>query len=541
MPAKANILIVDDEIGVCQTIKDILEDEGYSVDLALNGVEAIDKIERNDFNVTIIDINLPDISGLEILKTIRNMDSDLYSIMLTAAATIESSIKALNQGAYAYIVKPYEVELLKKTVKKAVDEQHLVLENNKLLQELKISNAALKEAKKNVDDLNRELESKIAQRTRELSEQKDRTEGIIESLADGLCTVDENWKVTSFNRQAEIITGYKASEVIGKPHHEIFRSTNSFYTNQLKESLKNKKTISHMEVSLKNTDNTYIPIRVSAAVLKDKSGKITGAVQNFRDITEQKQLQEQLIQASKLASMGELLANFTHEIKNPLNGMLLFATLIQTEINDKNSEIADYAERILHEGTRIGKIASDILTFTRQNRQEYHLANITDIIENTLALTEHQLQLDGIKVIRDCEPSLPQLAVNSGRLQQVFLNLINNAQYVLNKKFKNYTEKKEKLIKISIIKIFKNQKYYIQIKIYDNGIGIKEKYFNKLFDPFFTTKPVGQGTGLGLSVSYGIIQDHKGNIEVESKAGEYTIFTIELPVSYSSNKNLSNA
>lgn len=538
LPSKANILIVDDEIGVCQTIKDILEDEGYQVDQAQNGVDAIEKIREKPFNVSIIDINLPDISGLDILKAIRTMNQDLYSIMLTAAATIENSIKALNQGAYAYIVKPFEVEKLIEIVKKAADEQRLVSENKKLLQELQISNAALKEAKMRVDDLNRELETKIEQRTHELLEQKDRTVAIIASLADGLCTVDENWKITSFNLQAEKITGYKAYEVIGKSHDEVFKSPNSHYTKQLIENLKNNETIAHMEVYIQNAKNQLIPLRVSAAVLKDKNARITGAVQNFRDITEQKQLQEQLIQNQKLATMGELLTNFTHEIKNPLNGMLLFATLIQTEIKDKNNDIADYAERILQEGTRIGKIASDILTFSRQTRQEYQRADIIEIIETTLALTEHQLQLDGIKVVREYESFLPQIAVNSGRLQQVFLNLINNAQYALNKKFQNSTDKHSKILRISTHKIEKDKNEYIQIKFYDNGTGISEKNCNRLFDPFFTTKPVGQGTGLGLSVSYGIIQDHKGTIEIESKVNEYTIFTIDFPISYS-DKTLS--
>ena len=538
LSTQANILIVDDEIGVCQTIKDILEDQGYQVDQVQNGVDAIEKIREKPFNVGIIDINLPDISGLDILKTIRAMNQDLYSIMLTAAATIENSIKALNQGAYAYIVKPFEVEKLIEIVKKAVDEQRLVFENKKLLQELQISNTALKEAKIRVDDLNRELETKIEQRTHELLEQKDRTVAIIASLADGLCTVDENWKITSFNLQAEKITGYKAYEVIGKPHDEIFKSPNSHYTKQLIENLKNNETVAHMEVYIQNAKNQLIPLRVSAAVLKDKNARITGAVQNFRDITEQKQLQEQLIQNQKLATMGELLTNFTHEIKNPLNGMLLFATLIQTEIKDKNNDIADYAERILQEGTRIGKIASDILTFSRQTRQEYHQADIIEIVETTLALTEHQLQLDGIKVIREFESFLPQIAVNSGRLQQVFLNLINNAQYALNKKFRESTDKHSKILQISIHKIKKDKNTYIQIKFYDNGTGISEKNYTRLFDPFFTTKPVGQGTGLGLSVSYGIIQDHKGTIEIESKVNEYTIFTIDFPITYS-DKTLS--
>jgi signal transduction histidine kinase len=271
-----------------------------------------------------------------------------------------------------------------------------------------------------------------------------------------------------------------------------------------------------------------IPLLVSAAPIQDKSGEILGAVQNFRDITENKQLQEQLIQASKLASMGELLANFTHEIKNPLNGMILFATLIKAE-TDSKSEVHNYAERILAEGTRIGKIAADVLTFSRQNIQEYNDEDIINIIESTLSLTERQLNLDGIQVERDFAESLPELKVNTGRIQQVLLNMINNAQYSLNKKFGAFDSNKKKIVKLKVHPIIIQGKSWVRIEIEDNGIGINQRFQNRIFDPFFTTKPVGQGTGLGLSVSYGIIKDHHGEIRVKSEEKKFTRFIIDLP------------
>jgi PAS domain S-box-containing protein len=499
-----------------------------------NGTDAIAEIKDHFFNVVFIDINLPDINGLEVLKSLKQINSDTYSIMLTASATIENSIKALNQGAYAYIVKPFDVKMIKDTIKKAISEQKLVLENKRLLKELKSSNEALLLAKAEVDTLNKELESKIRERTKQLREQMTWTGTIIDSLADGLCTVDRNWKITLFNHQAEIITGYQAEEVLGKDHKEVFRSMCHDCTKLIERTIQKGEKVSGLEIYMEDKTGRLIPLLVSAAPIQDKTGEILGAVQNFRDITEHKQLQEQLIQASKLASIGELLANFTHEIKNPLNGMLLFATLIKAE-SSPNSEIYNYAERILAEGTRIGKIAADVLTFSRQNRQEYSIEDILPIIESTLSLTERQLNLDGIQVQRDFDESLPKLKINVGRIQQVLLNMINNAQYSLNKRFGAFESQKKKMIKVKVHPVNLEGKLWVRIEIEDNGTGISPRHQNRIFDPFFTTKPVGQGTGLGLSVSYGIIKDHHGEISVGSEEKKFTRFIIDLPSFESEN------
>lgn len=522
------ILVIDDELGMRETLTDILQDEGYDVSTAENGTDAITAVQKRFFNVVFIDINLPDISGLDVLKTIKKITTDTYPIMLTASATIENSIKALNQGAYAYIVKPFDVKTIKETIQRAIAEQRLVLENKRLLQELKTSNKALLQAKTEVDTMNRELESKIRQRTKQLREQMTWTETIIDSLADGLCTVDKRWKITLFNRQAELITGYKAEEVLGKDHTEIFQSMCHDCTKLIEKTIRKGERVSGLEIYIEDKNGRLIPLLVSAAPIRGKNREILGAVQNFRDITDHKQLQEQLIQASKLASMGELLANFTHEIKNPLNGMILFATLIKAEAAP-NSEIFNYAERILEEGTRIGRIAGDVLTFSRQNIQEYNYENIIPIVESTLSLTEQQLNLDGIQVERDFDDSLPRLKVNIGRIQQVLLNMINNAQFSLNKRFGQFDSKGRKKIKLSVHNMTVDDKPWVQIRIEDNGMGISQKNMKRIFDPFFTTKPVGQGTGLGLSVSYGIIKDHHGEIGVQSQEKKFTRFIIDLP------------
>ncbi|MGA1824493.1 MAG: response regulator [bacterium] len=525
---KYKLLLIDDEPGVREAITDILGDDIYEINYAENGKEAIKKLKHNFYNIVIIDINLPDISGLQILQIIKKINKDIYSIILTGAATIESSIMALNHGAYAYIVKPFDIKTIKNTLTRAINEQKLLLENKRLMIELKNSNKELLNAKNEVDQLNKELESKIFERTKQLREQINWTETIIDSLTDGLCTLDQNSRITLFNRQAEAITGFKTDEVLGRHHSEIFNCDPDNKRELLESPLHTGKTVSNIEVSLRNKSQDLIPIRISVAPMKNKKGRIFGLVEIFRDISKEKQLQEQLIQASKLASMGELLANFTHEIKNPLNGMLLFATLIQGEASP-DSEIYKHAERILSDGLRIGKIADDILTFSRQSYKENRPVNIIKLIESTLSLAEKQLGLNGIKVKRDFPSLSPMVYVNYGRIQQVFLNLINNAQYALNEKAKKQNKEEELYIKFSVSLINAKDKPYVRIEVEDNGTGVSADDKDKLFHPFFTTKPIGQGTGLGLSVSYGIIKDHDGEILVATEKDKYTRFILDLP------------
>ena len=534
---KYQILLIDDEIGIRETITDILGNGLYDVQCAKNGKEGIEKLNSQFFNIVIIDINLPDMSGIEILQRVKKIDKDIYSIILTGSATIENSVMALNQGAYAYIIKPFNIETIKNTLSSAIKEQKLVLENKRLLQELKESNKKLQDAKNSVDQLNKKLESNILERTKQLREQINWTETIINSLSDGLCTVDHDCNITSFNHQAKIITGFTTKEILGYNHTDIFICEPSI-KNLLESPLFKGKAVSNIEVTLKNKSDKIIPIRISAAPMKDKDGNIFGMVEIFTDISKEKQLQEQLIQTSKLASMGELLANLTHEIKNPLNGMLLFATLIQSDV-EASSEIYKHAERILSEGLRIGKIAGDILTFSRQGYKDNSPANIVKIIESTLSLVEKQLRVDGIEIQRFFPSDSLNICANFGRIQQVLLNLINNAEYALIEKIKKQKSKEKYYIKISISSFNTKNQPYIRLEVEDNGIGIKPEDKIKLFDPFFTTKPLGKGTGLGLSVSYGIIKDHDGEIDVQSEEGKFTRFIIDLPA-FVENKTKGN-
>lgn len=266
-------------------------------------------------------------------------------------------------------------------------------------------------------------------------------------------------------------------------------------------------------------------------------------------LLELKAAQVQLIQAEKMASLGELTAGIAHEIQNPLNFVNNFSELTNELINEMNEEIdkGDYEEvkalsvdikenleKINHHGKRADSIVKGMLMHSRTSSGQKDLTDINSLVDEFLRLSFHGLRAKDKSFNSDFktnfEPSLPKVAVIPQDMGRVFLNLINNAFYAVNEKKKSSPDLKP-LVEVST----KNLGKSIQVTISDNGGGVPEHIKSKIFQPFFTTKPTGEGTGLGLSLSYDIVKAHGGELMVESEDGEGTVFSIQLPVNQVKN------
>jgi signal transduction histidine kinase len=251
-----------------------------------------------------------------------------------------------------------------------------------------------------------------------------------------------------------------------------------------------------------------------------------------RDLSEQKRLaaekdsiQLQLFQSSKLASIGELSAGVAHEINNPLNGIINFAQLLKDDHLAQTATEQRMIDGIIEEGQRISKIVRDLLTFARLDSHEFARVNIAETIATSVSLFGHQLDKDGITVEVDISKNLPAAYAEGSRLRQVVVNMISNAHHALRVK-----DSETKVFRIKAAAVDKQGQQYLRLEFFDNGIGIKQEDQHKIFDPFFTTRRDKGGTGLGLSLSFGIIREFGGTITVESVEGNYTRFIVELPV-----------
>jgi two-component system NtrC family sensor kinase len=238
--------------------------------------------------------------------------------------------------------------------------------------------------------------------------------------------------------------------------------------------------------------------------------------------TEIAQMHSQLVRSEKLASLGELVAGIAHEINNPLSGILMFATLF-AEDRSLPRTMRDDAQTIVRETQRCAEIVKRLLEFSRKSIPRKKAKSLPAVMDDTLALLEHQATLNNIEIIRRYDPDLPDILIDPSQIEQVFVNMVVNACQAMPHGGR-----------LSVEMSADYDRHCLVTVIEDNGHGIPEEYLSKVFDPFFTTKDQPAkglaGTGLGLSVSYGIIQNHGGHIGVKSEVGKGTAFTIELPL-----------
>ena len=246
------------------------------------------------------------------------------------------------------------------------------------------------------------------------------------------------------------------------------------------------------------------------------------------ETVERREAEAKVIQASKLASVGELAAGVGHEINNPVNGILNCAEILIPQF-DEGSKYRQFAQLIHSEAERIAKIVHGLLTFSRQEREHHSPARLFDIVEAVLNLSRRRIAKSRIVLEVDVPETLPRIRCRSEQMQQVVMNLLINALHALDEKYPG--EHPNKLLQISAAPLEENGTSFIRLTIEDRGTGISPSNMHRLFDPFFTTKGRDKGTGLGLSVSDGIVKDHGGAISVDSEYGAFSRFHVDIPVS----------
>ena len=272
------------------------------------------------------------------------------------------------------------------------------------------------------------------------------------------------------------------------------------------------------EVELPEMGGTF---QVSVGPWYDKNNRLAGSIHVAKDISNEKLLQQQLIQSEKLSAIGELISGIAHELNNPLTGVMGYSQLLQMR-GDLDERARDSLVKINNLATRCQKIVQNLLSFARKQKPERTLTSVNEILERTVELRSYELQVNNIAILLELDPQLPRTIADKHQLQQVFLNVITNAeQAMLETKGRG---------KLGIRTRSDTAGGRVVIEIADDGPGIPEQHLTRIFDPFFTTKEVGKGTGLGLSLAYGIIKEHAGNIYARSKLGEGSTFVIELPV-----------
>jgi PAS domain S-box-containing protein len=369
------------------------------------------------------------------------------------------------------------------------------------------------------------VERKRAEETLRASEEKFRMlsqefDALLNAIPDSLMLIGPDLKIRWANAMASHALNRKVSDLTGHCCYSV--SENSAARCKECPAVRSFRS-GQAETQISTLNGKVLDER--AFPLKDGE-RVTNVILITRDITERTTLEAEAMQASHLAALGELAAGVAHEINNPINGIINYAQILLNKSN-KESMANDFGQLIIEESDRIANIVSSLLSFARGGQDGKRPAHIDKVLADTLTLTQSQLRKEGIHLTTDIPPDLPQVVINVHLIQQVFLNIINNARYALNLKYP--TSHDGKLIKIGGEELLIEGCPHIRITFYDQGIGIAADILAKIKNPFFSTKPSGRGTGLGLTLSHNIIADHDGKLWVESVENEFTKVALELP------------
>ena len=364
---------------------------------------------------------------------------------------------------------------------------------------------------------NGRLYASLEQKVNEYERLKDFNENIVESINVGVMAVDLQDRIESWNSQMEVMYAQPRWQVVGRSLSEVFPAAfaEEFYRVRQNPGIHNL-----YKFRLATPTGESRVVNVAIAPLVTRKFNVVGRLVIVDDITERIELEVQLTQADKLSSIGLLAAGVAHEVNTPLAVISSYTQMLAKQLQS-DPQKAGLLEKITRQTFRASEIVNNLLNFSRTTGSELTEVNLNKVIADTLALLDHQFKVAHIQVEPELHENLPLIQGNAGRLQQVFLNLFLNA--------------KDAMSKGGVLNVATLNGECVSVRVSDTGSGIAQENIQRIYDPFFTTKTSpadgqSRGTGLGLSVTYGIIQEHAGSIRVESRPGEGTTFTLDFPL-----------
>jgi PAS domain S-box-containing protein len=390
---------------------------------------------------------------------------------------------------------------------------------------LKQSKIRLTQTADELKELNLSLEDKVEERTAELSKSERKFRHLFIASKDMVFFTNQTQTIVDINASGLEMLGYATDVTPQLNLSDIFRNEGD--VDVYVRNLAMFGYILDLEAEFKKQDGSTVYVLISATALYDEYSQVIGSECIAKDLTRLKTMMEQLVSSEKMASVGQMAAGIAHEINTPLGIILGYAQLMMDDF-EPDSETYQNLKVIERQTQASRKIVADLLKYSRQSGSARETVNLSEIIRDAVAITEHSLNLSHIRVHQHCADDLPVIVGDPEKLRQVVVNLINNAHHAMEG--------------LESGELYLSTRYdpsasKVIAEVRDTGHGIADHIKAKIFDPFFTTKPVGKGTGLGLSVSYGIIQEHGGVIEIESPVSgpdnsqmQGTLFRLVLPV-----------
>jgi signal transduction histidine kinase len=532
MKDAVRVLVVDDEPGMRDMLAYELGGWGYAVSVAPDGPSALALLREGRFSLVVSDIMMPGMDGLELLEAGRGVDPGAEWIMATGFGDVSIAVDAMKRGAYDFIQKPFNLEELRVLIEKALEKRDMRLES------------ALHEAGRVVLSavrLETLLPAILEQTQRVLRADDvslmltDEDGGLSLAASSGIADADlRTARLPLGQRVAGRAAERREPILVSGPLEQDARFAGLKSLRDVKSAIVFPLVLGREVLGVLNANRTRDGAAFTEADLRVCTvfcAHIAQAVYNARllDRSERQRrdlekayagLEEakaRLVQAEKLAAVGQLAAGVAHELNNPLTGILGFAELLLQDERLSTQQKEDL-QVIFNQSRRCRQIIQNLLQFSRQHKAEMAPLDVPALLHATVQLVRYEIQTSGVRFEVDVPDGLPRIRGDAGQLQQVFVNLLTNARHAVE-------GRAVKEVRLSAAVVGGK----VEVSVEDTGPGIPAEHLPRLFDPFFTTKPVGKGTGLGLSISYGIVQQHGGTIDVESRPGAGCRFVVRLP------------
>ena len=497
MPLLRVLLIEDSENDAFLLIRHI-QRNGYEVvyDRVTDKASLTDALQRKSWDVVIADYALPTFNGLSALALFKENRIDIPFIIVSGTIGEDVAIQAMKAGAHDYVMKGNLARLIP-AIQRELDE------------------AETRQKRKRAEEA--------------LLESEHRYRGLFEGSKDAIFFSNVDGKFIDINPAGVELFGYGSKEemLAADVNQNIYFDSNGY--DRRKELIQAGGLIKDYEYTLKKKDGTSAIVLETTTPVKDLQGNVIMYRSILRDVTKQKQLEQQFIQAQKMDSMGTLAGGIAHDFNNILGIILGYSNMLK-EKKSKRREFSESVKAILQAAERGTALVQQILTFARKTDVSFRQINLTNAASEILAMLKDTFPKT-IVIKGNFAKKIPDIYADGNQIHQVLLNICLNARdampngglLTIKTELKTGEQVRERFPSA-------DQERYVCLSVTDTGEGMDEATRQKIFDPFFTTKKDGKGTGLGLSVVYGVMQAHLGFIDVESKTKKGTTFRLYFPV-----------
>ncbi|RLC48802.1 MAG: hypothetical protein DRH70_00055 [Candidatus Coatesbacteria bacterium] len=491
------ILIVDDDIDHNDLQKDAIlsSSDSCSVLQAYGPDECLEAVGKSELDLIVLDYTLPGMDGLTLMGRVHELKPDMPVLMVTGHGDESVAVEAMKRGAYDYLVKTPDMQFLEAlplVVKRTLQEHRVRLERVQLEEEVR--------------------------------QTKDYLEKIIENAGEAILVLDSSGNVLSINQAGLDMFGGEVDRFLSSSIYALTKSEDD--RKNLEQALDSAHTKAN-RIDLKMVGPAEKILDVSVCISWIEVDAEARAVLIVRDMTELLDMQRHLIEREKLVAIGELVGSVAHELNNKLGPILGYAELMQRSMKD---EKARQRLRVIEDSALKAKgIIEALLGFSRHRKALRSYFDLNKVLEDTLSLMEFQLKKNKVKVDLQFAEDLPDVFADSVQVQQVFVNLLKNAYQAV----QNLDDKR-----ISVKTARDGNSLVFSVR--DNGVGISEFNLDRVFKPFFRTGKFGDGAGLGLSVAYGIVKEHNGDITLRSAENGGTEVVVRLPMQNGSDRSSQN-